>query len=79
MLFSQILRGLGDSFVPTVITFSGFVLLRQAFLFISTRLTRNFLVVALAYPIVWIFTTVAMLIYYRLQFTMNGMSKRKIL
>ena len=65
MLFSQVLRGLGDSLVPTIITFSGFVLLRQTFLFVATRLTPSFFLVAIAYPIVWIVTSSLMLGYYR--------------
>ena len=66
MLFSQVLRGLGDSLVPTIITFSGFVLLRQTFLFVATRLTPSFFVVAIAYPVVWIFTSLSMLVYFRI-------------
>lgn len=65
MLFSQILRGFGDSLVPTIITFSGFVLLRQMILFFGTKLTDSFTLVALAYPIVWIFTGTMMLTYYK--------------
>ncbi|WP_407425981.1 MATE family efflux transporter [Treponema sp.] len=82
MLFSQILRGFGDSLVPTIITFSGFVLLRQMILFFGTKLTDSFSLVALAYPVVWIFTGTMMLVYYRykvrlIQFSDNF--NRKIL
>ena len=65
MLFSQILRGFGNSMVPTIITFSGFVLLRQTILFIGTKITSSFWLVATAYPVVWIFTAAAMLLYFR--------------
>lgn len=65
MLFSQVLRGLGDSLVPTIITFSGFVVLRQSFLFVSTHFSNDFTFVAIAYPIVWTVTSSAMVWYYR--------------
>lgn len=65
MFFSQALRGFGDSLVPTIITFSGFVVLRQAFLFIATRLSDSFSVVAVGYPIVWCITSLVMFLYYR--------------
>ena len=65
MLFSQILRGLGKSMAPMLITFSTFVLLRQSILFIGSRLTSSFALVAIAYPIVWIAASAAMLLYFR--------------
>lgn len=65
MFFSQALRGFGDSLVPTIITFSGFVVLRQAFLFITTRLSDSFAAVAVGYPIVWCVTSLVMFLYYR--------------
>ena len=65
MLFSQILRGLGKSMASMLITFSTFVLLRQSILFIGSRLTSSFALVAIAYPIVWIAASSAMLLYFR--------------
>lgn len=65
MFYSQVLRGLGTTLIPTIITFSGFVVLRQTFLLVTTRLTDSFFVVSLAYPVVWIFTTIAIVCYYR--------------
>lgn len=65
MLFSQILRGLGKSMASMLITFSTFVLLRQSILFIGSRLTSSFALVAIAYPIVWIAASAAMLLYFR--------------
>lgn len=65
MLFSQILRGFGNSMAPTIITFSGFVLLRQTILFVGTKITSSFWLVATAYPVVWVFTAAVMLLYFR--------------
>ncbi len=65
MLYCQALHGLGEALIPTAITFGGFVLLRQTYLFIGTRLTSSFSLVALAYPLVWIATSAAITIYYK--------------
>ena len=65
MLFSQILRGFGESLAPTIITFSGFVILRQTILFVGTKITSSFWLVATAYPVVWVFTAAVMLLYFR--------------
>lgn len=65
MLYSQALHGLGESIIPTAITFGGFVILRQTYLFVSTHLSGRFTFIALAYPIVWIFTALAMVLCYR--------------
>lgn len=76
MFFAQILRGLGISLAPTIITFAGFVLLRQAFLFVATRLTPSFYVVSIAYPVVWVFTSIAMICCYR--FHSNNLKEERI-
>ncbi len=64
MLYCSIPRGLGYALVPTLITFSGFVVFRQLFLFVVTRITSAFAVVLLAYPVAWIETTAITIIYY---------------
>ena len=74
MLFSQILRGFGESLAPTIITFSGFVILRQTILFVGTKITSSFWLVATAYPVVWVFTAAVMLLYFR-----NYSAKHKLL
>lgn len=65
MLLAQILRGIGDSIVPTAITFSGFILFRQVFLFVSTRFVQSFFLVAATYPLAWILTSLFMALYFR--------------
>ena len=73
MLHSQILRGLGDSIIPTVLSFSGFVVLRQTILFIGTKISSSFWIVSTAYPVIWIFTAVAMSIYFKIFMKKNTM------
>ncbi|MCR5402052.1 MAG: MATE family efflux transporter [Treponema sp.] len=65
MVFCQISQGLGYTTVPTIIIFSGFVLLRQTYLFTITKLTDSSLAVALAYPFSWPPTLVFEVIYLR--------------
>lgn len=68
MLFSQVLRGTGDVIVPTSITFLGFVVLRQVILLVSSKISSDFAPVAVAYPVVWIVTSAAMIIYFKFKF-----------
>ncbi len=65
MFFSHVLRGFGNSIAPTLITFCGFVVLRQLFLFVTTRFSSSFAFVAVAYPVVWIATSFVMAFYWR--------------
>ncbi|HBG66211.1 MAG TPA: MATE family efflux transporter [Treponema sp.] len=65
MVVGQITQGLGFATVPTVIIFMGFVVFRQAYLFLVTRITAASLLVALAYPLSWPPTLVAEYLYLR--------------
>ena len=65
MILSQSMRGMGHIFKPIIISFCGFVLFRQVFLFIVTRLTDSFYPVALAYPFAWPITTLSCALYCR--------------
>ena len=65
MLFCQISQGLGYTTIPTVITFLGFVALRQIYLFVITRITASSLAVAFAYPFSWPPTLVFEVLYLR--------------
>ncbi len=58
------LRGLGDSRGPMVIMLSTFVVFRQIYLYIASRLSTHFLVVAIGYPMGWIMCCIVMAIYY---------------
>lgn len=64
MLLSQILRGIGDSIAPTAITFSGFILFRQFFLLAAARFFPSFSLVAAAYPLAWVLTSICMVLYF---------------
>ncbi|WP_338369278.1 MATE family efflux transporter [Treponema bryantii] len=53
MLFSNVMRGFGIAFRPTIITFVGFVLFRQIMLLIISQTSNSFILIALVYPAAW--------------------------
>lgn len=67
MLLSNVIRGFGIVFVPTLITLAGFVVLRQVLLFIISRTVNTFTLIALVYPIVWPVIIVIYLIYMNIK------------
>jgi len=70
-VFAGALRGLGNALAPTLVMLSSFVVFRQIYLFIITRLTHHFMAVALAYPVGWglcgLLMTIVYIIYTRKQ------------
>ncbi|MBQ9434015.1 MAG: MATE family efflux transporter [Synergistaceae bacterium] len=54
------LRGVGDSRTPMVIMLMSFVVLRQIYLFIISRLTDSIYFIAIGYPIGWFVCTALM-------------------
>lgn len=70
------LRGAGDSRAPMIISLSCFVLLRQVYLFIISRLTSTALPIAMGYPLGWLTASLLMVLYYRFS---NWETKRMIL
>lgn len=71
MLFSCVnqvlagsLRGIGNAKVPMIIMLSSFVLFRQIYLFIITRIFNTAAVVGFGYPAGWIISAVLMTLYY---------------
>ena len=62
------LRGFGNARFPMLILLFGFVVWRQFYLFVMTRITDSFFPVSIAYPVGWTMCSVLMLIYY-LKFT----------
>ena len=65
-IYSGALRGIGCATAPTVIMLSSFVVFRQIFLFITTRIyPGSRLIIALAYPMGWIMCSLLLIIYYK--------------
>ncbi len=63
-ILSGVLRGVGDSVVPVVICGLGICLLRVVWIVIAFRFFPTLLTVCLSYPISWIVTDAAFVIYY---------------
>jgi putative MATE family efflux protein len=64
--YSGSIRGAGDTTGPTIIMLSAFVVFRQIYLFIVSRLIPgSILAIGLGYPAGWIVCSTSMYIYYR--------------
>lgn len=59
------LRGVGDSRTPMIIMLSSFVVFRQIYLFVISRLTSSIYFIAIGYPIGWIICTTLMTIHVK--------------
>ena len=57
------LRGVGDSRTPMIIMLMSFVVLRQIYLFIISRLTDSIYFIAIGYPIGWFVCTALMTLH----------------
>ncbi len=58
------LRGAGNSLAPMLILLGSFVLFRQTYLFVVSRICNEVLPIALSYPAGWLVCSTIMLIYY---------------
>ena len=58
------LRGAGNTRIPTLISLCSFVVIRQIYLFVVSRVCNEALLIGLSYPFGWIFNTLLTTIYY---------------
>lgn len=58
------LRGLGNTRVPMILVMSCLIIFRQVYLFVVTRLSDSFMLVALGYPAGWMLCSLVVGIYY---------------
>jgi Na+-driven multidrug efflux pump len=73
-IYSGTLRGAGDTKAPMVIMLLSFVVFRQLYLFVTSRLIGTVVPVALGYPAGWLVCSVA--IYSLLQARQVGEEAR---
>lgn len=59
------LRGVGDSRTPMMIMLGSFVVLRQIYLFIISRVTSSIYFIAIGYPVGWIVCTALMTLHIK--------------
>ena len=64
-IYAGALRGLGDSKAPMIIMLASFVVFRQIYLFLVSRLFPSILLVAFGYPMGWLVCSLSIVIYYR--------------
>lgn len=63
-LFSNTLRGFGDSFLPTMIVILGVCVLRILWVFLAVPLRPCVEMICVSYPLTWVVTGVSLTIYY---------------
>ena len=64
-IYTGALRGAGDSRSPMFIMLGSFVVFRQIYLFVMSRVANEIIPIAMSYPAGWILCSVLTLIYYR--------------
>ncbi len=63
-IYAGALRGAGNAKVPMVIMVSSFVVFRQIYLFIMSRVWNEILPIAMSYPAGWLLCSAITLLYY---------------
>lgn len=63
-IFSGALRGIGDVFIPTLITLGGVCLVRLPWILIVTPIRRELDTILISYPIAWAATAILLIPYY---------------
>ncbi|MFR8087180.1 MAG: MATE family efflux transporter [Lachnospirales bacterium] len=64
-VYAGSLRGVGNTKAPMIIMMGCFIVFRQIYLFIISRLTESVIWVALGYPFGWILCSVIIYVYYK--------------
>ena len=64
-VYAGALRGAGDAKAPMIIMLSSFVVFRQIYLFIISRVANTEIWIGMGYPFGWIVASAACLLYYR--------------
>ncbi|MCR4940933.1 MAG: MATE family efflux transporter [Treponemataceae bacterium] len=62
--FSGSLQGAGNTRIPVAIMMGSFILVRQIYLFVVSRMTTSVLWIVLGYPVGWCVSSILMTIYY---------------
>ncbi len=63
-IYAGALRGAGNAKVPMVIMISSFVVFRQVYLFVMSRVWNEILPIAMSYPAGWLLCSAITLLYY---------------
>ena len=63
-VYTGALRGAGNSKAPMIIMLSTYVVFRQIYLFVASKICNEYLVIAMSYPAGWIMCTLLTTFYY---------------
>ncbi len=63
-IYSGALRGIGDSWIPMILTMVGVCILRVVWIVAAVPLRRTITTVVFSYPLTWTVTTVLFLVYF---------------
>ncbi|MEG1427033.1 MAG: MATE family efflux transporter, partial [Oscillospiraceae bacterium] len=63
-ILSGAMRGVGETFIPLLITIFGICVFRVIWCFTAVPYTGDFMTVVLSYPITWVLTGGAFIVYY---------------
>ena len=66
LIYAGAMRGFGEAMPPMIAMTGSFVVLRQVFLFIGTRVFSSMDVIIFGYPVTWFASFVTLYGYYRL-------------
>lgn len=64
-ILSGSIRGAGDSLIPMLITCIGICVVRVTWLMVAVPIINHYNAIALCYPVTWVVTALAYIIYYR--------------
>ena len=59
------LKGAGNTKIPMIIMMSCFIVFRQIYLFVISRVINTPIAIALGYPLGWLLCTIILSIYYK--------------
>lgn len=77
-ILSGVLRGVGDCWIPMLICLFGICVLRSGWVLIAVPKNNNIYTIMHSYPLTWIVTTIAFVIYYRYFGRLSIKKKNKI-
>lgn len=71
-IFSDVLRGFGDTLAPMIICVSGISLLRILWVLFAMKIWTGFDTIMWSYPVSWIPTSILLVVYYLRTWARNG-------
>jgi putative MATE family efflux protein len=74
-IYAGTLRGAGEARAPMIIMLSSFVVFRQIYLYVTSKLIGTLMPVVFGYPVGWVVCSIAMFIYYKY----GGWEKRNLI